>query len=515
MIAQCQRETSEITLLALRDDALPPSEAARLREHVHSCAACAAYLHDIADDARLLRQQPVPREMQLPQMQDRMWRDLHHRIVNGRERIYPHMHISRAAALRSLGAIAAIVIIAVLVVQGMQWVNARRQALIGASTNTHPLQILTDNAITATLPNGFVPVYISPDGNTLIGIINQSWDPGALTAIGRYTVATKKFDLLTGYMKMIQYVSSDGRYISWVVGDGQNTKTSQTEKLEVLDLQTLRKQTIASKTGVFPMWDWDFLSEIDHGMLIWQQSADANTTASAYQPGLIEVTNLATGTTTKVSAPFLMQTLTISWPNILFAGRDDGGNIVEQFANITTGQITQLPKSPAPNDSFSPGSNSASPQRNVGYVIQGTTVFATWVTSSGSFEVAQLDHAATAASSDDWKTIMTMPASSTFKGTSPSISVNDRFIVFEGNNPEQTLAHGGASQTAWLIWDRDLHRFLQFPESITGNDLGYVYASGNWLVVSRLTSNEVNAGSPPPASTIWMFDSNTLHFKQG
>ncbi len=514
MIVRCRLATSDITLLALRDNALPPAEADRLREHVQTCAACMAYLGDIADDARLLHSHPVPREMQSSQMQDRLWRDIRHRIVHGRERTYPAMHISRATVLRGLGVIAAVVVVAVLVVHGMQWLRARQQSLIAASTNMRPVTILTDNAITATLPNGFVPVYISADGNTLIGIINQSWQPGALSAIGRYTVGIKKFDLLVNYTKMVQFVSSDGRYVSWVVGDDQNTKTPQTEKLEVLDLQTMRTQTIATKTGIYSTWDWNFLSTIDHGMLIWEQSTGANTTASAFQPGLIEVTNLATGTTEQVPAPYLMRTFTINWPNLLFAGRDEQGNIIEQLADITTGRIIRLPKSPAPDESFTPGSSSSSPRRKVDYEIQGTTVFAAWITDSGSLEVTQLDHADTATSSDDWELTMTIPQSSTFKSTEPQLSVNGRFIVLMGENPSQTTSEA-VYETVYPIWDRDLHRFLQFPESMTGNGQGFVYTSGNWLVVTRLTSNTVMGNAPPPASTIWLIDSNDLHIKQG
>ncbi len=527
MTPLCQQEVGAITLLALRDNTLPPAEADRLRAHLQNCVACSSRLNAIADDARLLRGQPMPHELRSLQMEDRLWRDLRQHIVHSRERIYPSMHVSRATVLRSLGAMVAIAVVAVLVVQGARWLDARRLALITSSASTQTLQIQTDNAITINLPPNFLQTYISPDGNTIIGETNQLPTSDSLSAIGRYTVGTRKLEQLTAFMKIAGTgPNSDGRYVAWVRGDSQNTTVAQTEQLEVLDLQTMQIRTIATKTAVFSTYDATFTSQVDHGMLVWEQSSD---TTSTNQVGSLEVTNLATGSTEKLQASFLMGSAIVSWPYILFAGLDTHGNIIEQIANITTGKINQLPKSPATDvESNQPIGSPPGLYSGVWYQIQGTTVFASWVTKSYTFDLAELDHADTAMSGDDWKIVTTITQSSTFKGIAEaSYFVNDRLVIFQGENPSKTTYSGSfnggsSSATVWMAWDRDLHQLIQFSPSLVGND-GWVSTFGSWLVVSQVASSNfsnVHPGTPtgfnsPVGLTLLLIDTNSLHVKHG
>jgi hypothetical protein len=162
------------TLSALRDDALPADEAARIREHVAECDACRQRLDDFEAVAQAVRTQ---RELEPG---DRIWpgvRDGAARIPAG-ARAWGALVVSRPA-WRGLAAVASLA----LVVGLLAAVLASAQGSRGGGITAKPTQPIPTEFLKPTFAPTATPAFPTPTLPPTSSAISaaQAWGPNAAT----------------------------------------------------------------------------------------------------------------------------------------------------------------------------------------------------------------------------------------------------------------------------------------------------------------------------------------------
>lgn len=263
----CAEGVAPERLSALRDDALPASEAQLLREHIAGCAACRARLKNYGAMTLALRQQ---RELEPG---ERIVSGVNARLARG---VRPGGRRTRrlSAGLAALAPVAAIILLFVYLFSGL----AGRERPATTKTPTAAIATATPRAtatagvdglppmtpsvsgdtawgalnpstafITTISPQTFVPQAMAPDGRTLVGVQEPASTATAGTtpvfALGTYDPQTHQFTAVgptwKGYASAGGAIGIDDHYIVYSVNDAPGATCGEcNQTLSAIDRQT-------------------------------------------------------------------------------------------------------------------------------------------------------------------------------------------------------------------------------------------------------------------------------------
>ncbi len=448
----CTAGIRGVTLSAFMDGALSVAQAAQMRAHITTCAACQQQLTDLTAVGSLLRR-PVPALESTALQQRRTWLAVRARITQPKRRfVVPTL--SRGTIWKGAGVALAVAIVLVLSVQ-----FAGHRATRSAATHLTPTatpQLPTPEQAWGAQYIKQVPINnaafrlsaIAPDGTFAVGSLV---DPlhSSPSALATLNLATGKTQTLYSQSDgNLGDAFTDGHYIGWSVQPNIN---SLEEDIMIFDSGTQKTTTIRHtapspddpNVGWYPRLE---VLGIDHGYLLWSQHGKPDSDISLY------VTNLVDGQQATIATQLggIDPEGQIVWPHVFYH---------DQYAQLHLYSI------PEAMDQLLPPSYAES------YTFTGSTVFGrvSLVDKGHSYEQIQ------ALRGPNFTTATWQPVYDDYSGTAPD--VNDRIVVSNDGFPTYKAR----------IWDLALRKMLTLPANLAQNGPGLFH--GKWLIYATATSD--------------------------